>query len=306
MLRQVFISYSSHDRLIADTICQELENNGVNCWIAPRNITSGESWANSISLAVKKCVVFVLILSTRSSESQQVLKELITADENHKIIIPFLIENFELTGALKYYLATLHIFDATQQSLKKAISKLSRNVLFTLQQNEDLLETDEDPHVIPQTDVYSKRLNARTNIDNSVKYDVFISYRRSTGSQTARLIRSEIQNHGYRVFLDVDDLKPGHFDESLIKCITNTKNFVIILSTGSLDRCSNLDDWLRKEIVCAIKNKKNIIPLLMPGFYFPNPDELPQELRPLLVHHGINYSHEFFNAMIEKLVSYLE
>jgi hypothetical protein len=305
MSHKVFISYSSNDLPVATAVCEELEKRGVTCWIAPRDITPGASWANSLSLAIKECVVFVLILSTRSSESQQVLRELSIAQENNKIVVPFLIEDFEFTGFLKYSLFSVHVFDATKQSLKEAVIKLIKNVIFTLQQNEDLLKTDEISHSISPAEFNAKENNPPKNVDNAAKYDVFISYRRSSGSQTARVIRSEIQNRGYKVFLDVDDLRPGHFDESLINCIRNTTNFVIILSKGSLERCSNVDDWLRKEILTAINNKKNIIPLLMPGFSLPKPEEIPQELRPLLVHHGINYSHEYFNAMVDKLVSFL-
>jgi serine/threonine protein kinase len=136
-------------------------------------------------------------------------------------------------------------------------------------------------------------------------WDVFVSYRRDRDAQTARLIRGELQRRGFSVFLDVDDLRPGHFDEALLERIQEAPNFIVILSVDSLDRCAIQDDWLRKEIVCALNNKKRVIPIMMTGFSFPPAESLPKELRSIRVHHGVNYSHEFFDAMMKKIVDYL-
>ena len=45
----------------------------------------------------------------------------------------------------------------------------------------------------------------------------FISYRRETGADTARLIRAELLSRGMKTFLDVDDLGSFHFDERLLR-----------------------------------------------------------------------------------------
>jgi hypothetical protein len=37
----IFISYSSIDKEVADKVCSILEENGISCWMAPRNITPG-------------------------------------------------------------------------------------------------------------------------------------------------------------------------------------------------------------------------------------------------------------------------
>ena len=48
MTHDVFISYSSVDRTAADTVCSILEQNGIGCWIAPRDITPGLDFAEAI------------------------------------------------------------------------------------------------------------------------------------------------------------------------------------------------------------------------------------------------------------------
>ena len=41
MAHEVFISYSSVDSTAGETVCLILEQNGISCWIAPRDITPG-------------------------------------------------------------------------------------------------------------------------------------------------------------------------------------------------------------------------------------------------------------------------
>ena len=38
----------------------------------------------------------------------------------------------------------------------------------------------------------------------SQKYDVFISYRRDDGAQYARIMQLQLENRGYKVFLDYE------------------------------------------------------------------------------------------------------
>jgi hypothetical protein len=137
-------------------------------------------------------------------------------------------------------------------------------------------------------------------------YDVFISYRRAHGSESARLIRAELQHYGLRIFLDVDDLRPGNFEEEILQRIANTPNYIIILSPGSLDRCVDQEDRFRQEIAQAIITRRNIIPILMPGFEFPEKQTLPDDIQELRLYQSVTYSHEFFEAMIGKIKGYLK
>jgi NAD(+) hydrolase SARM1 len=136
-------------------------------------------------------------------------------------------------------------------------------------------------------------------------YDVFMSYRRSHGSESARLIRAELQKYSLRIFLDVDDLRAGHFDQEIVQRIATTPNYIVILSPGSLDRFEDKEDWFRQEIAQAIIRKRNIVPILMPGFKFPE-KPLPDDIEELRLYQSVTYSHEFFEAMIGKIKGYLK
>ena len=90
--------------------------------------------------------------------------------------------------------------------------------------------------------------------------DVFISYRREGGYAMVRLVYECLRNAGLSVFLDLEELRSGQFNEKLYEEIEKCKNFVLILPPNSLDRCNHEDDWLRLEIEYAIKQKKEYYP----------------------------------------------
>jgi hypothetical protein len=142
-------------------------------------------------------------------------------------------------------------------------------------------------------------------VGNKPGYDVFVSYRRDGGATAARLVRFALERLGYRVFLDVEDLSEGRYDERLLQVIENTGHFVVILSQGVLDRNWDASNWLHREIAHAIRTKRKIIPIAMPGFVFPTAGDLPDELGELRLHNAVPYHHTYFKATMGKLVAYL-
>jgi hypothetical protein len=100
-------------------------------------------------------------------------------------------------------------------------------------------------------------------LQKNANYDIFISYRRDGGDITAGRIADRLKQLGYSVFLDVESLRSGNFNEQLNSLIEKCKDFIVILPENALDRCVNEDDWLRLEVQHAIKHKKNIIPIML-------------------------------------------
>ena len=136
-----------------------------------------------------------------------------------------------------------------------------------------------------------------------MSYDIFISYRREGGDTLAQLIYDRLTDRGYRVFLDIESLRSGKFNEKLLSVIEECKDVVVILPPGGLDRCSNEDDWVYLELSHAIKTGKNILPVMMKGFVWP--DKLPENLRELPDFNGIQDSKDYFDAVIDKMTSLL-
>lgn len=135
------------------------------------------------------------------------------------------------------------------------------------------------------------------------KKDVFISYRRDGGEYTAKIIRDRLTELGYNVFFDVETLRNGDFNTMLYTEIDECRDFILILSPGALDRCVNDDDWVRREVEYALSRGKNIVPILLRGFSFP--DTLPPSLQPLVYKNGIEANSQFFDAFIQKLQQFL-
>ncbi|XP_006032897.2 sterile alpha and TIR motif-containing protein 1 [Alligator sinensis] len=138
--------------------------------------------------------------------------------------------------------------------------------------------------------------------------DVFISYRRSTGSQLASLLKVHLQLHGFSAFIDVEKLEAGKFEDKLIQSVMSARNFVLVLSPGSLDKCMadpECKDWVHKEIVTALNCGKNIVPVT-DHFEWPDPQTLPEDMRAVLKFNGIKWSHEYQDATIEKIIRFLQ
>ena len=134
------------------------------------------------------------------------------------------------------------------------------------------------------------------------KFDIFISYRREGGLELADSIYQRLINAGYSAFLDLEQLNSGKFNTKLIEVIEQCQDFILVLPPKALDRCNEEDDWVRQEIECALKNKKNIIPIMLRGFEWPSPESLPETLRDLPNYNGISASdHNVFVENIERL-----
>lgn len=133
----------------------------------------------------------------------------------------------------------------------------------------------------------------------SKKYDIFISYRRSS-YDVANLIATRLQSVGYNVFFDMEKLRSGKFNEQLFDVIDNCTDFVVVLPPNALDRCVNEDDWVRLEVCRAMERKKNIIPVMLNGFVWPKP--MPQGMEELEKYQALTASSvEYFDLAMERL-----
>jgi hypothetical protein len=133
--------------------------------------------------------------------------------------------------------------------------------------------------------------------------DVFISYRRSNGSQLASLLKVHLEIRNLSVFLDVDRLEAGKFDNNLLQSIRSARNFVLVLTPEALDRCMGDDeqrDWIHKEVACALASQCNIIPVF-DNFVMPADESLPVTMRALTSYNGVKWIHDYQDACVDKI-----
>jgi hypothetical protein len=110
----VFISYSSKDRQIAQTLCQALEARGQNCWIAGRDVRPGENFQESIVRALREARVMVLVFTSNANNSEEIKKELVLAGRHHVSVVPVRVEDVVPNDAFAYEFATRQWIDLFQ------------------------------------------------------------------------------------------------------------------------------------------------------------------------------------------------
>jgi hypothetical protein len=136
MAHDVFISYASKDKHIADAACAVLEANGIRCWIAPRDILPGADWGESIVDALSAARVFVLVFSSNANSSQQIRREVERAVNRGLAVIPLRIEDVPPTKSLEYFISTPHWLDAFSPPLERHLNYLADIIRHILQGEE--------------------------------------------------------------------------------------------------------------------------------------------------------------------------
>lgn len=82
------------------------------------------------------------------------------------------------------------------------------------------------------------------------------AFRRGRGTDAwplGSLLKVHLQLHGFSVFIDVEKLEAGKFEDKLIQSVMGARNFVLVLSAGALDKCMqdhDCKDWVHKVGRC--------------------------------------------------------
>lgn len=331
MTGRVFLCHVASDKDKSDLIARHLEGAGVTCWYSSRDIGVGREWAAAITEAILGCSVVLVLVSEKAQTSRHVLRELQLAVSHDKAILPVKIDDFEVSMPLGYLLSVHQAVDAFSPPFSGHLDRIAAAVLGILGESPFRRSAPKEavgPYSgFPSSSMRElwnrwfrskgnvKRRSARTVATNAPSnaplskmrpgFNVFICYRRREGAAIARLLRNELQSRTLRAFLDVEDLGAGHYDNKLLSYIEEAPNFVPILTPDCLSREGDDEDWMLKEIAHAIANERNIVPMVMPGFRFPNPLDLPDDIRGLPRHNGVEFSNSYYQSMIERLLSYL-
>lgn len=128
----VFISYSHKDKQISDAVCTALEIKGIQCWMAPRDVPSGETWGASIVDAIGRSRVMVLIFSANSNESKQVLREIERAVSKKLKLVVLRIDDAPLSKDFEYFLSASQWLRSGTQSTDKILGELTSQVMSLL------------------------------------------------------------------------------------------------------------------------------------------------------------------------------
>src|SRR3954468_15627906 len=128
MPHDVFISYSSQDKVAADAAVAALEAKRVRCWIAPRDIRPGAEWSEAIVEAISDAKAMVLVFTSKANASPQVRREVQLAFERGVTVIPLRIENIVPARSLQYYLSAVHWLAAMPPPFERHLTGLADTV----------------------------------------------------------------------------------------------------------------------------------------------------------------------------------
>ena len=135
MSAEVFISYAAKDRERVLGLVKQLRDAGVTVWIDQAGIDVATMWSQEIVSAIRGCKVMLLSISPRSTESENVVKELALASERKKPIIPVYLEQAEIPETMEYQLAGIQRVeyfveneDAAFNAMVRSLVKLGVNI----------------------------------------------------------------------------------------------------------------------------------------------------------------------------------
>ena len=126
MPEEVFISYGSADRGRIQDLVSRLRQAGVTVWIDEAGIEGAAMWSEEIVGAINHCKVLILAISSNSTKSKNVVRELALASEEEKTILPVFIEPTEIPESMKYQLAGIQRVEYFAGNEEEAIGSVLR------------------------------------------------------------------------------------------------------------------------------------------------------------------------------------
>ena len=129
MSAPIFISYSSKDQQIAETIYQALEVRGLDCWIAIRDVRPGENFQEAIVEALRSAKVMLLVFTSNANNSNEIKKELVLAGRHKVTVVPVRVEDVVPNDAFAYELATrqwIDLFKDWERQIELLASRLGQ------------------------------------------------------------------------------------------------------------------------------------------------------------------------------------
>src|SRR5260221_5479370 len=124
----IFISYSSKNRSLVETLANDLESLGHDTWF-DKELSGGQVWWDQILGAIRDCDLCIFALTPQSLESAPCRLEYTDAAALHKHILPVMLDSVDVS-VLPSILAAVQFVDYRQAdrqtgiNLSRALNKL--------------------------------------------------------------------------------------------------------------------------------------------------------------------------------------
>ena len=267
MKHDVFISYPGQDKAIADAICDDLEQNGVRCWIAPRDILPGLSWGEAIIEGITGSRAMVFIFSSHSNKSPHALRELERAINQGIYIVPFRIENVPPSKSIEYFIGAAHWLDAYPQPSGKHYRILTETVKQLLAREAIGVEklTEPEPLRTKDTQIPVSRSGAKMNeyekgilfVENSLTKKQWVSCLRECEALFEKALRQLLTNL-------LESLKDANVRDTIIAAQKgigqgdSTFECFGLAQLVTLYRDAGVFEELRKQLTSSLRKTRRI------------------------------------------------
>src|SRR4029077_9923566 len=145
---------------------------------------------------------------------------------------------------------------------------------------------------------------------------IFISYRRSDSAPHAGRLHDRLCDYfgADKVFMDVDDIKPGADFVSLIgEKVASCDALIAVIGKGWLahnenngkSRLDDPTDFVRLELQHALQRDILLIPALVEGAEMPHVEDLPAPLSELSQRQAVELSDKDFQRGVDKIIAVL-
>ncbi|MBR5504322.1 MAG: TIR domain-containing protein [Methanobrevibacter sp.] len=260
----VYISYSTVDSEIANEVCSILEMNGLNCWIAPRNILAGSNFAEQINEAILSSEAFVLIHSKNSKESAYVKNEVDLAFSDKKRIIPYRVDESILEGVLSLYEWT-DSYEKLVQEVLFWLGKPSDNLRLPSDENTD----DKIPNDLSNEDKSDAPVELSSNkihipfepYEGDDPY-IYISYKHSDSELVFPVIK-QLRDVGFNIWYDGGLSVGKYYDLQVAEHIKGASLFITFLTETVMASAYDENDYVIKEFGLAKHFNKSILPIYL-------------------------------------------
>ena len=128
MSAEVFVSYSSQDHSQVRKIIDRRRDAGISVWMDEGGIDAATLWSEAIVEAINECKVLIMMVSRHSTDSANVVKEVMLASESSKIILPVYLEPADIPTRLKYQLTGIQHSEAYNLTPDELFDELARGL----------------------------------------------------------------------------------------------------------------------------------------------------------------------------------
>lgn len=145
---------------------------------------------------------------------------------------------------------------------------------------------------------------------------IFISYRRDDTRQAAGRLADDLSDRlgADRIFRDIEKIELGvDFEQALNQALVNCEIMLVLIGrqwsritdSQGRRRLEQPNDWIRIEIVSALKRGIRVVPVLVDGADLPPESDLPEELRPLVRRQALEIEDARWKSDVARLAESL-